>query len=63
MPKLRCIRCCVENTLVCKGVDAVIREIIKRLLLGVPVVDQWIKKPTSIYEDVGSIPGLPPSVG
>ena len=25
---------------------------------GVPIVIQWVKDPTSIYEDVGSIPGL-----
>ena len=25
---------------------------------GVPAVPQWVKNPTSIHEDVGSIPGL-----
>ena len=25
---------------------------------GIPVVAQWVKNPTSIHEDVGSIPGL-----
>ena len=27
-------------------------------MLGVPVVAQWVKNLTSIYEDVSSIPGL-----
>ena len=26
--------------------------------VGVPVVAQWVKNPTSIHEDVGLIPGL-----
>ena len=26
--------------------------------LGVPAVAQWVKNPTSIREDMGSIPGL-----
>ena len=26
--------------------------------LGIPIVAQWLTNPTSIYEDVGSIPGL-----
>ena len=25
---------------------------------GVPVVAKWVKNPTSIHEDLGSIPGL-----
>ena len=29
-----------------------------KLSLGVPIVDQQVKNPTSIYEDVGLIPGL-----
>ena len=28
------------------------------LCVGVPVVAQWVKNPTSILEDVGLIPGL-----
>ena len=31
---------------------------ISTLLVGVPVVTQRVKKPTSIIEDVGSTPGL-----
>ena len=31
---------------------------IKRSLRGVPAVAQRVKSPTSIHEDVGSIPGL-----
>ena len=27
-------------------------------LTGVPIMVQWVKDPTSIHEDVGSIPGL-----
>ena len=26
--------------------------------MGVPVVAQWVKNPTSVREDAGSIPGL-----
>ena len=27
-------------------------------ILGVPIVAQWVKNPTSIQENAGSIPGL-----
>ena len=30
----------------------------KTLYAGVPVVAQWVKNPTSIHKDAGSIPGL-----
>ena len=32
--------------------------VVKDLVLGVPVVSQWVENPTSIHEDSGSIPGL-----
>jgi len=31
---------------------------LKHLFFGVPVVAQQLKSPTSIHEDLGSIPGL-----
>ena len=35
---------------------AIIKRVYKQK--GVPVVAQWVKNPTSIHEDMGSIPGL-----
>ena len=29
-----------------------------KAFLGVPIVAQWVKNPTGIHKDVGSIPGL-----
>ena len=31
---------------------------IKKLLLGVPIMEQWLTNPTKNHEVVGSIPGL-----
>jgi len=36
----------------------VVRRADLRARLGVPLIAQWDKNPTSIHEDVGSIPGL-----
>ena len=33
-------------------------QFLKKLNIGGPVVAQWLANPTSIPEDVGSIPGL-----
>ena len=30
----------------------------KHTVQGVPIVEQWVKNPTSIHEDVGSVLGL-----
>ena len=37
--------------------------LLKIAKLGVPVVDQWVKNPTSIHEDAGLPLGLSCSVG
>ena len=41
-----------------KFVDNVFSIMFKKSLPGVPVVAQWVKNSTSIYEDVGLIPGF-----
>ena len=33
-------------------------EWVKNLTAGVPVMAQWVKNLTGIYEDVGLVPGL-----
>ena len=33
-------------------------KIKKHILLGVPIVTQWLVNPTSIHKDMGSILGL-----
>ena len=34
------------------------KEYLKRMYIGVPIMAQEVKNPTSIHEDVGLIPGL-----
>ena len=34
------------------------QNVVKSLNIGVPAVAQWVTNPTSIHEDVGSIPSL-----
>ena len=36
--------------------------VVKEVLVGVPVVAQWLMNPISTHEDTGSIPGLAPWV-
>ena len=50
--RLTAIMCLLPNTL------RNTRHCSKALNLGVPVVAQRLKNPTSIHEDAGSIPGL-----
>ena len=38
------------------------RDAIKTSLLGVPIVAQWVKNPTSIHEDTSLNSGLAQSV-
>jgi len=35
-----------------------VRDVLKIYKIGVSIVAQWVKKPTSIHEDGGLIPGL-----
>ena len=32
--------------------------LVNMISTGVPVVAQWVKKPTNIHADLGSVPGL-----
>ena len=44
----------------CRAISASCYEVIalRKILVEFPIVAQQVMNPTSIYEDVGSIPGL-----
>ena len=51
---------CISPRKIFRQVDviAIIKQD-KAMDLGVPTVPQWVKNPTTIHEDAGSVPGLP----